>query len=430
MSPPRLCYLGPTVAPTFGGSALLFRLLQTYPADRLLLVEISTTDVPNPQAPNPPLAQTISLCRIPKFIRPHPRLRTLHDLTFLFARAFWAAQIIRRTRPFRPEAILCVIHGWLCEAALAAARRLHIPFHAVFHDHPSAALPAPRFMHEYRTRRWQQLCRSAASRLCVSPFMADEVQNISNSSAEILYPGLAPDADLDLEPGTPLPSGDSPSVRRGQAAPFTFSFSGTIHRGYRELILRLGAWLANHGHRLILHSPNADAIGAATTACSSPHHPAPGLIQGDLIPTTRLPQLLRSEADALFLPMSFDPHDAPNMRVSFPSKLVEYCAAARPVLIWGPPWSSAVRWAKQHPGFATIVDSNSDRALAQAVLDLLSHPEKRNQMAKHALQIARTHFTHEKTLATLMHALLQPHSMPARGLHPAAANHQPASQPG
>ncbi len=46
------------------------------------------------------------------------------------------------------------------------------------------------------------------------------------------------------------------------------------------------------------------------------------------------------EADALVLVLSFEPCHRRHLATHFPSKLVEYANRGRPILIWGPPWSS------------------------------------------------------------------------------------------
>src|SRR6202012_52241 len=54
------------------------------------------------------------------------------------------------------------------------------------------------------------------------------------------------------------------------------------------------------------------------------------------IKSEELIKCLREEADALFIPMSFDAADRANMEISFPSKLTDSTVPGLPLLIFGP----------------------------------------------------------------------------------------------
>lgn len=70
-------------------------------------------------------------------------------------------------------------------------------------------------------------------------------------------------------------------------------------------------------------------------------------------------------ADVLFLPISFDARREVRATAS-PSKMPEYLAAGRPIVVHGPPDSYLVRYACER-GFAYIVDEPDTAALARAV---------------------------------------------------------------
>jgi hypothetical protein len=55
------------------------------------------------------------------------------------------------------------------------------------------------------------------------------------------------------------------------------------------------------------------------------------------------------EADALVLALSFERRHRRHLATHFPSKLVEYSNRGRPIVIWGPPWSTAVQWGQEKP---------------------------------------------------------------------------------
>lgn len=376
--PPRICYLGFAIRPSIGGAALLFKLLARYPEDRLFFFEV--------EAESHSESANKNRVSVPRLFRSHsPRLVTVQDLSFVFARKIWCSWFLKALGDFKPEVILSVIHGWQCESALELATTLRIPFHAILHDHYSVSLPVPRVLTEWRARRWRRLCTNAASRMCVSPYMAEEVTSLTGRTATILYPGLLQDTeDADAGP------------RRGDSRQLNYVFIGVIHLGYEPVLRMISVILADFGHSLILHSPQAGEFIRKYRPNST--------VDGGLLPTDAVASTVRFEADVAVLPMSFREEDEQNTRVSFPSKLVEYCAAAKPVLICAPPYASIVRWARTHRGFAEIVESLQESEIRSAVLQLCSY-ERRQQLGTEAAKLAGDLFSREKTYEVFLNTI-------------------------
>jgi glycosyltransferase involved in cell wall biosynthesis len=69
--------------------------------------------------------------------------------------------------------------------------------------------------------------------------------------------------------------------------------------------------------------------------------------------------------------------------LSFPSKLVEYCAVGRPIVVWGPVYASAVQWALRTGAAVTVTDSDP-RALLARLDALRSNPGERRELARRA----------------------------------------------
>ena len=109
----------------------------------------------------------------------------------------------------------------------------------------------------------------------------------------------------------------------------------------------------------------------------------------------------------LFVPMSFDdPGEGHSMRLGFPSKLTDYTATGLPLLIWGPDYCSAVRWARQNRPVAEVVTSENSDALAQA-LDRLASPGHRVMLAAKALELGNKFFSHASAERTFFAAVLR-----------------------
>ena len=66
---------------------------------------------------------------------------------------------------------------------------------------------------------------------------------------------------------------------------------------------------------------------------------------------------------------------------------------------------SAVRWAKENPGVAEVVES-LDSGLLQAAVDrLVASAAYRQRLASRALEVGRTYFSYETAQATFLSAL-------------------------
>jgi glycosyltransferase involved in cell wall biosynthesis len=115
--------------------------------------------------------------------------------------------------------------------------------------------------------------------------------------------------------------------------------------------------------------------------------------------------------------MSFALHDRANMEISFPSKLTDYSATGLPILIWGPPYCSAVKWAKENPGVAEVVEELSMERLAQAVARLAANPSHRIELGANALEKGREYFSHEIVTRKFYQTIIQPTVTPASHNH-------------
>ena len=113
-----------------------------------------------------------------------------------------------------------------------------------------------------------------------------------------------------------------------------------------------------------------------------------------LLSSSELMTRLREEADALFVPMSFDPRDCVNMQMAFPSKLADCTAVGLPLVIYGPSYCSAVVWARDNPGVAEVVEREDD--LLPAIDRLAGNSDLRLALAKRALEVGREYFSHDR----------------------------------
>jgi glycosyltransferase involved in cell wall biosynthesis len=82
-------------------------------------------------------------------------------------------------------------------------------------------------------------------------------------------------------------------------------------------------------------------------------------------------------------------------RTSFPSKIIDYCQFGKPIIIWGPEYCSAVRWAKQYQS-ALVVSSPRAEELVKAINTLMDQPAEQERLSHKAIEMAQTIFNPTK----------------------------------
>ena len=388
LSLPTLLYAGNVpVESSYHGSALLFRLLEGYPSGKLLIVEGKH-------------ARSL----------PERRLRAVTYATLSvgygrllstrFARVYSSWITCRQRRSarrlesvlgdFRPEAVLTVTHGFAWDAAARVAAARQLPLHLICHDDwPSSASVFP-ILKPRVDRRLGEVYRQAVSRLCVSPFMRDAYRDRYGATGEVLLPARAADCVVH----------SAPPERLREDHALTVAFAGTVSTpAYASSLRQTADALAPIGGRLLIFGPLTAAV-APRMGIDSPNVEFRGLL-----PSSALIAHLRDEADILFVPMSFEPWDRTNVEASFPSKLADYTAVGLPLLIFGPEYCSAVRWARENPGTAEVVTEPTVDALASLMQRLAVSPSARWRLGQQALDIGARSFSYSDARDRFYHAL-------------------------
>ncbi|HEX6717229.1 MAG TPA: glycosyltransferase [Pyrinomonadaceae bacterium] len=353
---------------SYHGSALLYRLLSDYPAEKLTIIETATESQSNRR-----------LANINYISRPIGNQRWLNTRFHPYAVAWFthagkrvAPQIVQSINGFKIESVLTAAHGfgWLAAAEMADKRG--VPLHLIIHDDwPRVADVPPRFR-PWLDEQFAKVYRQSKSRMCVSPAMARFYEERYGVPAHVMYPSRSADCPAYEEPPPHLAN-----------KPFTIAFAGTINsNGYIQALLALQNSLKLIGGRLLIFGPLTSDI-----KLNDPNTEMYGLLS-----SSQLLKRLREEADALFVPMSFAASDRTNMEMAFPSKLADYTAIGLPLLIHGPSYCSAVIWARENPDVAEIVDS--EPALSDAIARLATNAELRVSLGRRALEVGRKYFSH------------------------------------
>jgi len=380
---PLLLYVGDvTVESTFAGSALLYRLLQNYPVKRLRVIEGSLS-VSHPCKRLPGVEYWKLRVGTERLLRTrfHPLYSSLLHLTATLR----LGQLDRIEKQFRPEAILTVAQGYTWVTAACIAKKLNLPLHLIIHDDwvsvQENVLPAR--IHKRVKQQFKEIYQLAESRLCVSPYLVEDFGKKYGVTGTVLYPSRAAD----------VPEYSHPPISNGSRKKIVAAFAGTINTpGYASSLATLTSVLENLGGELIVYS-NLSDIDIKNCGLDKSN-----VINRPILPFKELLHSLRKEVDVLFVPMSFRMEDAQNMKVSFPSKLADYTVVGLPLLIWGPPYCSAVRWARENPGVAEVVTKFDKEELTKAIKHLSQDLDYRYKLAEVALQKGREFFSHSTAI--------------------------------
>jgi hypothetical protein len=329
---PKLLYVGDvSVESTVAGSALLYRLLMTWPKDRLRIVESNLT------TPTP--AQRLPGVEYRQIVFRMPRLLQTRIGRWWAGRLFKAAQngtssIVKLAglQEFKPDAVLTVAQSYSWVTASNVAKRLGIPLHLIVHDDAVLSAGASKAVTRKVAEVFAEVYRSATSRLCVCSYMAEYFQKEFGVTGDALYPSRAAGIDGFKEPSARLTE-----VNR----PLTYGYAGSLWTPSPVRSLATLSTIAQaRGDRVLVFS-NLSADGAKANGLVGPHiemHP--------IIPFRQLIEILRDRIDVLFVPMSFESEHQLNARIAFPTKITYTTTFGVPLFSRAPAKSSDIRWAK------------------------------------------------------------------------------------
>jgi hypothetical protein len=388
---PRLLYIGDVpVASTIAGAVQLYRLLQRYPASQLRIIEgnIWSTGARESRLPNVVYEDLHVINR--RFL--HSRVAQLCAIYLYLVSHRRTARLIDTIEAFKPEAILTVAHGFSWLTADALARRYQLPLHLIVHDDWPKQNHLPPRLKSWGERKFVSVYKRAGSRLCVSSYMAQEYEKRYGVKGGVLLPCRA-EGHSDLDSSTD-------EFKQTNGSPVVGYFGSISSGGYARALASLAEVLDEAKGNLIIYSSLEDSI------IESLGLKRPNIVVRKYVPLKQLFATLRKEVDALFVPMSFVPEDRSNMELSFPSKLTDYTALGLPIIIWGPRYCSAVRWATENAGVAEVVSEPGVDALAGSVKKLIADASYRRSLATGARIKGRQFFANEVVVSQFHQALV------------------------
>jgi glycosyltransferase involved in cell wall biosynthesis len=209
-----------------------------------------------------------------------------------------------------------------------------------------------------------------------------------HTSAPVLYPIATPVQNNIME---------VQSSEDGDLGTFTVLYFGNLFEYGPMLAAALGALIDHATIRLEVRGRN-------------PNWPANFLqlvrnrgLWRDFAPRAELDRWL-TKADAYLIPMTFETRLRRRMETCFPSKLSELSQFGKPLVIWGPEYCSAIRWAQQNRS-ALCVPNENPAALVAALENLARSGSERIRLSKLSKQAAQREFDPEN-LQSQFHAAL------------------------
>jgi glycosyltransferase involved in cell wall biosynthesis len=286
---------------------------------------------------------------------------------------------------------LTVAHGDAFGGARRFADREGLPLASIFHDWYPDAVLAHRYARTLLEKRFRGLYRASKVAFCVSEQM--RVALGAHHNAQVLFP---------IPSASGLPRWNSGCFRK--ASPFKMIYAGNL---YEYGPMMAGALLSiseSKLERLEIRGANPQWSLSLQTRMKASRN------LFDFTSGTEFNEWLKT-ADAFLIPMSFVASIRRRMETSFPSKLTEFARFGRPLVIWGPEYCSAVKWARNGDR-GLCVTRPSANTLRETVETLCSDSIEQRRLGEAALSAAQTEFNadriHNQFIAALEAAMHLP----------------------
>jgi glycosyltransferase involved in cell wall biosynthesis len=282
-------------------------------------------------------------------------------------------RVIKLLGDFQPDVVVCVMANtpWILTAE-RTARKLGIPLVLIVHDINEEFEKVFPWAKQALFRKNRDVYRSAARRLCVSPEMAEFLEERYGVPGEVMYPnrseelqpralddslvlrasiqrhealGERQEEEGDFDKGNCDILKDAPPATSNplpESAPLTLGYAGSLAYGYGEALVELVPVLREVGARILISTPRPPEKLSALLEANDvvewmPH-------RADI---NEMWRTMQERADVMILPYS-NPAGSHELlyRTHFPSKLTEYLALGMPVIVSGPEFATGLRYAQ------------------------------------------------------------------------------------
>jgi len=293
--------------------------------------------------------------------------RWAHDYSNVIEKRFIQGSLLKKLKAFNPDLIYVSPETSLRILGQTIARKLRKPMAAHFMDWPTYGIIAHDRIKNWFVRDYRNFYRKCDLAFTISEGMQEELGEHPNT--HVLYP-------ISSKP-KPQTTSESPNKD------FTVTFAGNLGEWYGDMIRSL---IEHHNPmdiRLQIFGikQNWDAAFEKKARES-------GIFKG-FVSSQELKEGL-DKSDCLLLPMGFIPEAKIIESTSFKSKIVEYLATGKPIIVWGPHYCSAVKTAKAF-NCAMVCSDPAPEQLIKTILELKTNPQISKDMVANAQQFYRTH---------------------------------------
>ena len=282
---------------------------------------------------------------------------------------------------FRPDVVVTVAHGWWHMQARKVAKEFRLPLVSFFQDWWPDFPDVPLAFRSRVEREFRKTCAASDVAICVSNGMRQELG----------------------EPPNALVLHDIPSITRCERStldsklPLRVVYFGNLSE-YGPLI-ESALRVLNGPDRVCLEVFGPSPLW---TAGADDEFRSRGVYRG-FIPPNELAESLQNFQAALVV-MSFVLSHRRRMSTSFPSKMIDAMQLGLPIVIWGPEYCSAVKWARQGGRALCVTDPNPS-ALRMALEELAVSLSEQERLTKRARDAAAGEFNCERIQGQFIDAL-------------------------
>jgi glycosyltransferase involved in cell wall biosynthesis len=284
-------------------------------------------------------------------------------------------------RSFRPDVVATVAHGWWHIQARRVAREFKLPLVSFFQDWWPDFPDVPLAFRSRVEGEFRKTCAKSDVAICVSDGMRRELGEPENALVRHDAPSLT----------------GCGKITRDFKLPFRVAYFGNLSE-YGPLIeSALRALEGSESVRLEVfgHSP-------LWTRGAENEFRSRGFYRG-FISSNELAKALEEFQGALVV-MSFAPQHRRRMTTSFPSKLIDATQLGLPVVIWGPEYCSAVKWARNENRALCVTDPNPS-VLRESLERLAASPSQLQRLARSASDAAAADFSYDRIQLQFTNAL-------------------------
>src|SRR5262245_6427069 len=370
----RIFYMSYTPpVPTWGGAMSFYRHFAERD-DFDIFVATDSTEVQQYNVPYPFLR--FDAPRLLKRMQRTRFYRWASIYQHLFAGYFVPVEVWQAARTFQPDLIFTIAGSWNWTARMAqrVARRLDVPLVASFNDWFDFGLVMPPYLRSSIERAFREFYRDCDLAFCTSEGMLEALGPHPN--AHVLYPT-----------GSSMPDNNRefiPFVSNGR--PATVFFAGSLSAWYGPMLEKLVKASFESSLRFEIFGSHIHASwsrrfdsAAQTTGVYR------GQVSFDQLRT------YAQHADLLLLPMGFGDECAQIERTSFKTKFLDYLTFQKPIVVWGPEYCSAVRFAREFDAAECYTSSDPAGCIA-TLQDLTHNAERQKQLVANARRMYQDRF--------------------------------------